>query len=63
LPLSLKAVLSSDKSEDLVSNEEALHSMLMSWYMSGYHTGFYLGLNRATNASHAQCKKADKTTK
>jgi survival motor neuron protein len=47
LPLSIKSMLSG---KSLVSNEEALHSMLMSWYMSGYHTGFYLGLNQATSS-------------
>ncbi|KAH6938674.1 hypothetical protein HPB50_011699 [Hyalomma asiaticum] len=26
---------------DLPNNEEALASMLMSWYMTGYHTGYY----------------------
>jgi survival motor neuron protein len=51
LPLSIKSMLSGKKS-DLVSSEEALHSMLMSWYMSGYHTGFYLGLNQATTANN-----------
>lgn len=25
-----------------VVDDEALGSMLISWYMSGYHTGFYL---------------------
>lgn len=28
-------------SPDMV-DDEALGSMLISWYMSGYHTGFYL---------------------
>ncbi|GAB1597332.1 survival motor neuron protein-like isoform X2 [Argonauta hians] len=27
-----------------MDNNEALCSMLMSWYMSGYHTGYYQGL-------------------
>uniref|UniRef100_A0A3B3SHI2 Survival of motor neuron 1, telomeric n=1 Tax=Paramormyrops kingsleyae TaxID=1676925 RepID=A0A3B3SHI2_9TELE len=27
--------------------DEALSSMLISWYMSGYHTGYYLGLKQA----------------
>ncbi|KAL1428018.1 hypothetical protein MTO96_000355 [Rhipicephalus appendiculatus] len=31
---------------DLPNNEEALASMLMSWYMTGYHTGYYQGLAR-----------------
>lgn len=30
-----------------VTEDEALHSMLISWYMSGYHTGFYYGLRNA----------------
>ena len=25
-----------------VGTDEALHSMLLSWYMSGYHTGYYM---------------------
>ncbi|XP_046547647.1 survival motor neuron protein 1-like isoform X2 [Haliotis rubra] len=33
-------------SEDVVSDDEALSSMLISWYMSGYHTGYYQGLQR-----------------
>lgn len=33
---------------------EALYSMLISWYMSGYHTGYYQGLKQsAANASAA----------
>ncbi|AWP06884.1 putative survival motor neuron protein 1-like isoform 2 [Scophthalmus maximus] len=27
-------------------DDEALGSMLISWYMSGYHTGYYLGLKQ-----------------
>lgn len=30
-----------------MENNEALGSMLISWYMSGYHTGYYLGLKQA----------------
>ena len=26
-------------------DDDALYSMLMSWYMSGYHTGYYFGKN------------------
>ncbi|NXN20160.1 SMN protein, partial [Indicator maculatus] len=29
-------------SPDALEDDEALGSMLMSWYMSGYHTGYYL---------------------
>ena len=29
------------------SQEDALYSMLMSWYMSGYQTGYYFGLSNA----------------
>lgn len=28
-------------SDDIASDQEALYSMLISWYMSGYHTGYY----------------------
>lgn len=29
-------------SSDTLEDDEALGSMLISWYMSGYHTGYYL---------------------
>ncbi|XP_014773931.1 survival motor neuron protein isoform X1 [Octopus bimaculoides] len=32
-----------------MDNNEALCSMLMSWYMSGYHTGYYQGLKSKQN--------------
>ncbi|XP_022086948.1 kelch-like protein 9 [Acanthaster planci] len=32
-------------------DEEALHTMLMSWYMSGYHTGYYQGLKQGRGTS------------
>lgn len=35
-----------------VSEDDALHSMLISWYMSGYHTGFYYGLKNAAQNSN-----------
>ena len=35
-----------------VSEDDALHSMLISWYMSGYHTGFYYGLKSAAQNSN-----------
>ncbi|XP_041956031.1 survival motor neuron protein 1 [Alosa sapidissima] len=31
---------------DILEEDEALGTMLISWYMSGYHTGFYLGLKQ-----------------
>lgn len=34
-----------------VTEDEALHSMLISWYMSGYHTGFYYGLKSSRSES------------
>ncbi|KAK7173492.1 hypothetical protein R3I93_003343 [Phoxinus phoxinus] len=33
-------------SPDSLEDDEALGSMLISWYMSGYHTGYYLGLKQ-----------------
>uniref|UniRef100_H2RNQ5 Survival of motor neuron 1, telomeric n=1 Tax=Takifugu rubripes TaxID=31033 RepID=H2RNQ5_TAKRU len=39
-----------------MADDEALGSMLISWYMSGYHTGFYLGLKEGR-------KKASNWTK
>ncbi|GFR89074.1 survival motor neuron protein [Elysia marginata] len=33
---------------------EALYSMLISWYMSGYHTGYYQGLKHASAGHGAQ---------
>lgn len=38
------AFSSSDKTD---SEEQAISSMLLSWYMSGYYTGLYQGLKRA----------------
>lgn len=32
-------------SPDMLEDDEALGSMLISWYMSGYHTGYYLVSN------------------
>ncbi|XP_076338286.1 survival motor neuron protein-like isoform X2 [Tachypleus tridentatus] len=34
-----------------VTDEEALASMLMSWYMSGYHTGYYQALRQMRTES------------
>ncbi|KAM4709844.1 survival motor neuron protein-like [Discoglossus pictus] len=31
---------------DMCEDDDALASMLISWYMSGYHTGYYLGLKQ-----------------
>ena len=36
------------------NEEEALASMLMSWYMSGYHTGYYKALKQSR--SHCNCQ-------
>ncbi|XP_051962454.1 survival motor neuron protein 1 [Xyrauchen texanus] len=33
-------------SPDTLEDDDALGSMLISWYMSGYHTGYYLGLKQ-----------------
>lgn len=33
--------MSDDEEDEILTDKEALHSMLVSWYMSGYHTGFY----------------------
>lgn len=32
---------------------EAMYSMLISWYMSGYHTGYYQGLQQSSSGSGA----------
>ncbi|KAH7967152.1 hypothetical protein HPB49_023152 [Dermacentor silvarum] len=40
---------------DLPNNEEALASMLMSWYMTGYHTGYYQGLQEAKSSKRECC--------
>ncbi|XP_057688883.1 survival motor neuron protein 1 [Corythoichthys intestinalis] len=32
-----------------MGDDEAMGSMLISWYMSGYHTGYYLGLKQGRN--------------
>lgn len=44
--------------KDLMNNEEALASMLMSWYMTGYHTGYYQGLQegRASQNDRGCCR-------
>ncbi|XP_054629451.1 survival motor neuron protein 1 isoform X1 [Dunckerocampus dactyliophorus] len=39
-----------------MGDDEAMGSMLISWYMSGYHTGYYLGLKQGR-------KEASKWTK
>jgi survival motor neuron protein len=33
----------------VTGEDDALHSMLISWYMSGYHTGYYYGLKNAAS--------------
>lgn len=35
-----------------VSKEDALNSMLLSWYMNGYHTGYYFGLMQAERSKN-----------
>jgi len=40
--------------------DEALASMLMSWYMSGYHTGYYRALK--LSKSHCNCKPDNKAS-
>ncbi|XP_076020879.1 survival motor neuron protein 1 [Genypterus blacodes] len=39
-------------------DDEALGSMLISWYMSGYHTGYYLGLKQGRKEAADQWKKS-----
>ncbi|KAK2845572.1 hypothetical protein Q7C36_010426 [Tachysurus vachellii] len=41
-------------SPDMLEDDEALGSMLISWYMSGYHTGYYLGLKQGRKEAHAK---------
>lgn len=48
-------------SPDTVEDDEALGSMLISWYMSGYHTGYYmvqLFFSPFTNISLCTCFSA-----
>lgn len=40
---------------DLPNSEEALASMLMSWYMTGYHTGYYQGLQESKVTKKERC--------
>ncbi|XP_030636317.1 survival motor neuron protein 1 [Chanos chanos] len=40
-------------SPDGLEDDEALGSMLISWYMSGYHTGYYLGLKQGRKEAAA----------
>ncbi|XP_075895189.1 survival motor neuron protein 1 isoform X2 [Nelusetta ayraudi] len=41
-------------------DDEALGSVLISWYMSGYHTGFYLGLKQGRKEAANWTKQHDK---
>ncbi|XP_026880047.2 survival motor neuron protein 1 [Electrophorus electricus] len=41
-------------SPDMLGDDEALGSMLISWYMSGYHTGYYLGLKQGRKETAAK---------
>ena len=55
MPFEIMKYLNKNKQEanaatNEMNEEDALHSMLMSWYMSGYHTGFYFGLNCSKNS-------------
>ncbi|XP_055056052.2 survival motor neuron protein 1 isoform X2 [Misgurnus anguillicaudatus] len=43
-------------SPDAFEDDEALGSMLISWYMSGYHTGYYLGLKQGRREAAASKK-------
>ncbi|KAK9974453.1 hypothetical protein ABG768_022549 [Culter alburnus] len=43
-------------SPDSLEDDEALGSMLISWYMSGYHTGYYLGLKQGRREAAASKK-------
>uniref|UniRef100_UPI00358E852F survival motor neuron protein-like n=1 Tax=Myxine glutinosa TaxID=7769 RepID=UPI00358E852F len=45
--------------DSIEGEDEALATMLISWYMSGYHTGYYLGLQhgrRGQKAHQGFCK-------
>ncbi|XP_076853751.1 survival motor neuron protein 1 [Brachyhypopomus gauderio] len=41
-------------SPDMLEDDDALGSMLISWYMSGYHTGYYLGLKQGRKENAAK---------
>ncbi|NP_571266.1 survival motor neuron protein 1 [Danio rerio] len=43
-------------SPDFGEDDEALGSMLISWYMSGYHTGYYMGLRQGRKEAAASKK-------
>ncbi|XP_051543921.1 survival motor neuron protein 1 isoform X1 [Myxocyprinus asiaticus] len=43
-------------SPDTMEDDEALGSMLISWYMSGYHTGYYMGLKQGRREAAASKK-------
>jgi len=42
------------------SNQQLLHSMLISWYLAGYHTGAYLGSQQQNLNQAPQTKKKKK---
>lgn len=42
-PPMISTLMNNSKNDKSVTTDEALHSMLLSWYMSGYHTGYYIG--------------------
>ncbi|XP_023943087.2 survival motor neuron protein isoform X2 [Bicyclus anynana] len=39
------------------SEDQAISSMLLSWYMSGYYTGLYQGMKRERNEKKHHCEK------
>lgn len=43
----------------LDGDNEALCSMLMSWYMSGYHTGYYQGLRHARQSGISTASQSE----
>ena len=55
-------VLSSVADEDSTINQ-AMHTMLLSWYMTGYNTGYYEGLKKAKtefNKKHRHGRQKNK---
>ena len=42
-PAAVFKLFKSQNDNEQVNEEDALYTMLMSWYMSGYHTGYYFG--------------------
>lgn len=46
---------------DILEEDEALGTMLISWYMSGYHTGFYLGLKQGRKTQEQESSFGQKS--